>query len=78
VFQPLARQTVRVLTRQLCLSVLLLAAQAAYPQSVGPEFPNPGNAHMSRENQHTLGLQVASQVYQQMPVLPDNSQFGPP
>lgn len=56
----------------LCLIALLLATRA-YPQTAGPEFPNPGNAHMSRENQHTLGLQAAAQVYQQMPVLPDNS-----
>jgi len=58
--------------RLLCLIVLLLATRA-YPQSAGPEFPNPGNAHMSRDKQRALGLQVAAQVYQQMPVLPDNS-----
>ena len=28
---------------------------------------------MSRENQRALGLKTASEVYQQMPVLPDNS-----
>jgi beta-barrel assembly-enhancing protease len=54
------------------LIVLLLATQA-YPQSTSPEFPNPGNAHMSRDKQRQLGLQAAAQVYQQMPVLPDNS-----
>ncbi len=54
------------------LIVLLLATQA-YPQSANPEFPNPGNAHMSRDNQRKLGLQAAAQVYQQMPVLPDTS-----
>src|SRR3974390_1505528 len=58
--------------RLLWLFVLLLALQA-YPQSAGPEFPNPGNAHMSRDKQCALGLQTAAQVYQQMPVLPDNS-----
>ena len=58
-------------TRLLWL-ILLLATQA-YPQSAGPTFPNPGNAHMSRDNQHALGLKAAAQVYQQMPVLPDNS-----
>jgi predicted Zn-dependent protease len=52
--------------------VLLLAAQA-YAQSTGPEFPNPGNAHMSRDKQRALGLEAAAQVYQQMPVLPDSS-----
>ena len=28
---------------------------------------------MSKDNQHALGMEVAAQVYQQMPVLPDNS-----
>ncbi len=55
-----------------CLVVLLLAPWA-YAQSGGPEFPNPGNAHMSRDDQRALGLEAAAQVYQQMPVLPDNS-----
>jgi hypothetical protein len=56
----------------LCL-VLWLQATPAYPQSANPEFPNPGNAHMSRDNQRALGLKAAAQVYQQMPVLPDAS-----
>ena len=53
--------------------ILLLFAIQAYPESTGPQFPNPGNAHMSRDNQRQLGLQAAAQVYQQMPVLPDSS-----
>jgi len=72
VSQFLACQTVRPpLRRLLCLIALL--ATPAFAQSAGPEFPNPGNAHMSRENQQALGLQAAAQVYQQMPVLPDSS-----
>jgi len=73
--------------RLLTVVVLLLAAQAwpqkpspqkgsqqaAIAQSTGPVFPNPGKTGMSREDQHALGLQVAGQVYQQMPVLPDSS-----
>ena len=73
IFVPQAPEANRALARRpLWLSVLLLAMQV-YPQSAGPEFPNPGNAHMSRDNQPRLGLQAAAQVYQQMPVLPDNS-----
>ena len=73
IFEPHASPRNRAATRQLLrLTVLLLATQA-YPQSSSPEFPNPGNAHMSRDNQRALGLQAAAQVYQQMPVLPDNS-----
>src|SRR5215467_2927665 len=56
----------------LWLTVLLLAAEA-YPQSARPEFPDPGNPHMSRDQQRALGLKAAAQVYQQMPVLPDSS-----
>ena len=62
----------RVLAKLLWFVVFLLPT-LVYPQSSGPEFPNPGNAHMSRDKQRALGLQAAAQVYQQMPVLPDNS-----
>ncbi|HMK31452.1 MAG TPA: M48 family metallopeptidase [Terriglobales bacterium] len=58
--------------RLLWLTVLLLATQA-HAQSASPEFPDPGNAHMSRDDQRALGMQAAAQVYQQMPVLPDSS-----
>jgi Zn-dependent protease with chaperone function len=58
--------------RLLCFFVLCLTGQA-YAQSTGPTFPDPGKAPMSRDDQHTLGLQAAAQVYEQMPVLPDNS-----
>src|SRR6516162_4344559 len=64
---------VHVLARWLSPLIVLLVAIQTHPQNAGPEFPNPGNAHMSRENQRELGLQAAAQVYQQMPVLPDNS-----
>lgn len=53
--------------------LLLSLASLAYAQSGSLAFPNPGNAHMSRDEQRALGLQAASQVYQEMPVLPDNS-----
>jgi hypothetical protein len=73
IFECRASHTRRALTTRMVCSVVLLLATQAYPESAGPEFPNPGNAHMSRENQRQLGLQAAAQVYQQMPVLPDNS-----
>ena len=71
-FDPLTSRGNWALARRLLWFVLLLAAQS-YPQSSGPEFPNPGNAHMSRDKQRAMGLQAAAQVYEQMPVLPDNS-----
>ena len=59
---------------RLLLSFLIfLLATQAWAQSAGPTFPNPGKTSMSKENQQALGMEVASQVYQQMPVLPDNS-----
>ena len=68
-----AFQAAHALVRRVLWLILLTLATQAYPQSAGPEFPNPGNAHMSREKQRELGLHAAAQVYQQMPVLPDNS-----
>lgn len=58
--------------RLLCFVAVWLAA-GAYAQSATPTFPDPGKAPMSREDQHALGLQAAAHVYEQMPVLPDNS-----
>src|SRR5215831_14887184 len=73
VFGTPAFQTHRVLVRRLLWLIVFLLARQAYAQTAGPEFPNPGNAHMSRDEQRALGLKAAAQVYQQMPVLPDNS-----
>jgi Zn-dependent protease with chaperone function len=78
----------RVLARLLsCLLVVSLAAQVwaqtakttqkaptAQPtQLAGPVFPNPGKTSMSKEQQQALGMEVAAKVYEQMPVMPDNS-----
>ena len=61
----------RVAVRRLFLVVLLVAQASA--QSSSPTFPNPGKASMSKEEQGALGMEVAAQVYEQMPVLPDSS-----
>src|SRR5262249_38772076 len=50
------------------LSVASWAAIAA-----APELPNPGSASLSRDDQQKLGLQAATDVYKQTPVLPDSS-----
>jgi hypothetical protein len=54
------------------LAIWLVAAPGL---AVGPapELPDPGKPRMTRDQQKQLGLQVAAQVYQQMPVLPDSS-----
>jgi hypothetical protein len=62
-----------VLARRLLGLIVFLLPVPVYPQTEVPEFPNPGNAHMSRQSQRELGLQAAAQVYQRMPVLPDTS-----
>ena len=65
---------IRVLIRRGLWLLALLLATEAYAQTAGPTFPNPGKASMSKDNQHALGMEVAAQVFQQMPVLPDYSE----
>ena len=72
-FRVLGLTACRLNRAHVLLLLVVLLATLGYAQSTGPEFPNPGNAHMSRDKQRQLGLQAAAQVYQQMPVLPDNS-----
>ena len=66
---PMNRPPVRPLW---WLIALWLGTQV-FAQSTTPTFPDPGKPHMTRDNQRSLGLQAATQVYQQMPVLPDSS-----
>ncbi len=53
------------------ISILASPAFAATP--ITPQLPNPGKVRMSRQDQQKLGLQAASEVYKQMPVLPDSN-----
>nr|UXE45364.1 beta-barrel assembly-enhancing protease [uncultured bacterium] len=62
----------RALARLVCSAMFLLVT-GVYAQTEAPAFPNPGKTSMSRDQQHALGMQAASQVFQQMPVLPDDS-----
>ena len=66
--------SVRKLTTAVVCSVICMVAGQLHAQSSEPVFPNPGKVGMSREQQRQLGLQVAAQVYKQMPVLPDTSE----
>ena len=78
----------RVLAKRLSYLLVLLLVTQAWAQTSktskttqtaqnaptsAPVFPDPGKTSMSKEQQQQLGFQVAEQVYQQMPVLPDNS-----
>jgi Zn-dependent protease with chaperone function len=56
------------------LLISLIAAPELLTAAVSPELPNPGNIPgASKEQQEQLGLQARSEVYKQMPVLPDSS-----
>src|SRR5262245_23504668 len=63
----------RAALKRMYVVVGLLCAAEIYAQSAAPTFPNPGKTSISREEQRALGMQVAAEVYQQMPVLPDRS-----
>lgn len=64
---------IRALVRRLLWLMVVLTAAGVYAQTVGPSFPNPGKTSISKDQQTALGLEVAAQVFQQMPVLPDES-----
>src|SRR5579884_631241 len=54
--------------------LITLIAVPAWPVSPSlPQLPPPGKPGMSRDDQQKLGLQAATDVYKQMPVLPDSS-----
>jgi beta-barrel assembly-enhancing protease len=62
------------LTRFVAVYVALcLVAAPVLATANQPTLPSPGNPRMSRQQQIQLGLQVAQEVYKQMPVLPDSS-----
>ena len=63
----------RALAKRLRWFLALFLTTQVWAQTTVPTFPNPGKTSMSKENQQALGMEVAGQVYQQMPVLPDNS-----
>ena len=64
------RATSKLLAAAIALTLLPGPASAVVS---APELPNPGHTGMGRQQQIQLGYQSAAQVYQQMPVLPDNS-----
>jgi predicted Zn-dependent protease len=67
-----SQQLRRVRWPVICLALSLVAVQVL-AVATAPELPDPGNPGMSSDQQKQLGLQVATEVYKQMPVLPDSS-----
>jgi Zn-dependent protease with chaperone function len=61
-------------SRAIAVALTILLAVPAFAASpVTPQLPNPGSTRMTREEQEKAGLEVMSEVYKQMPVLPDSS-----
>src|ERR1700751_3496799 len=55
---------------------IFCSVASAFPcpaQTAAPALPNPGNPSITREQQQQLGFQAATEVYKQMPALPDSS-----
>jgi beta-barrel assembly-enhancing protease len=50
-----------------------LTVAAGFATVSEPVLPDPGKPRLTRDQQQKLGLQVAAEVYKQMPVLPDSS-----
>jgi predicted Zn-dependent protease len=59
--------------KSLAPAAMILLATVAFTAISTPQLPDPGKAGMTRPQQIQMGFQAASQVYQQMPVLPDTS-----
>ncbi len=69
-----------VLTAELLLAPFVATLHGASPGGVEkvagkitPHLPDPGNTGVPKQQQEQIGLQAVSEVYQQMPVLPDSS-----
>jgi len=52
---------------------VLMATPGAFAVAGAPELPDPGTVPVSKQQQEQLGLKAMSEVYQQMPVLPDSN-----
>src|SRR2546427_8177160 len=52
---------------------VLMATPGAFAVAGAPQLPDPGTVPVSKQQQEQLGLKAMSEVYQQMPVLPDSN-----
>src|SRR5215470_4213121 len=62
-----------IAARVLAVILAVLIASPAFSVGQPPQLPNPGTVAISKQQQEQLGLKAMSEVYQQMPVLPDSS-----
>lgn len=70
---PVNQIAFRLVIVTAALSFSLTSAYSCLAQTNLPRLPNPGSTSLSRQQQQQIGFQVATEVYKQMPVLPDNS-----
>jgi Zn-dependent protease with chaperone function len=66
-------RTLALLLALLLTQPLAFMTQAQAEAGGVPQLPDPGTTGMNRQQQQQLGLQAMSEVYKQMPVLPDSS-----
>src|SRR2546430_16941012 len=52
---------------------VVMASAGAFAVAGAPQLPDPGTVPVSKQQQEQLGLKAMSEVYQQMPVLPDSN-----
>ena len=55
------------------ISLPLAPAIPCQAQGSLPQLPNPGSTSITRQQQQQIGFQAATEVYKQMPILPDSS-----
>ncbi len=58
------------------LSLLMLQPVVLGAAKGAPQLPDPGRTGLNRDQQIQLGLQARSEVYKQMPVLPESGAGG--
>src|SRR6185437_1648443 len=66
-------RTLALLLALVLTQPLAFMTQAQAEAGGVPQLPDPGTTGMNRQQQQQLGLQAMSEVYKQMPVLPDSS-----
>ena len=70
---PVNRVAPRFLRIAVAAYFLLTLTCLSRAQTDPSRLPNPGSTSISRQDQQKIGFQAASEVYKQMPILPDTS-----
>src|SRR5262252_803900 len=65
-------QPLKISTEMLALFLAVMLMAAPLGAQSSPQLPDPGKAPLNRQQQQQVGMQAVSEVYRQMPVLPDS------